>query len=302
MRTLVLQTVVAGVPLLLGALGVLISSRAGVLNIAVEGLMLSGSFIAAWVGHSLGNTVGIGAAVVTGGLLGLALGWVMVVTRADQVVVGVAFNLVALGLTSYALETITNTSQNAFSIGQPAATAIPGLSKIPGFGAIFDVQWIAYVAYVLVPITAFALFRTGLGTRFRACGEFAEGARAVGIDVVKTRLVAMTISGMLSGLAGAWLVMGDVGVFTRNLTNGRGYIAFVIVILARYRPVAALVGAAAFGLAQALTFYLQLHGVHIPSQFVLSTPYVFTLVALVIAGRRIGRPPAEEGRPLQITR
>jgi simple sugar transport system permease protein len=94
--------------------------------------------------------------------------------------------------------------------------------------------------------------------------------------------------------------MGDVGVFTSNITNGRGYIGFVIVILARYRPVASLICAAGFGLAQALTFYLQLHGVHIPSQFVLATPYVVTLLAIILAGRRIGRPPAEEGRPLPI--
>ena len=264
--------------------------------------MLSGAFFAGWVGHSSGNTMGVVVAVASGAVLGLVLGWIMVLTRADQVVVGVAFNLVALGLTSYALESITNKSPQAFSIGEPVATAIPGLSKLPVLGPIFDVNWIAYVAYILVPITAFVLFRTGLGARLRACGEYAEGARAVGIDVVKTRLVAMTISGMLSGLAGAWLVMGDVGVFTRNLSNGRGYIAFVIVILARYRPVAALVGAAAFGLAQALTFYLQLHGVNIPPQFVLATPYIFTLLALVLAGRRIGRPPAEEGRPLHVAR
>jgi len=105
MRTLVLQTVVAAVPLLLAALGVLISSRAGVLNIAVEGLMLSGAFFAAWIGHSSGNTLGVVAAIASGATLGLVLGWIMVVTRADQVVVGIAFNLVALGLTSYALET-----------------------------------------------------------------------------------------------------------------------------------------------------------------------------------------------------
>jgi simple sugar transport system permease protein len=301
MRTLVLQSAVAGVPLLLGALGVLISSRAGVLNIAVEGFMLSGAFLAAWVGHAVSNGAGIAAAILGVGLLGLAVGWVMVVTRADQVVVGVAFNLLALGFTSYALEAITTKSPDALNIGQPVVTAIPGLSKIPGFGVLFDLNWIAYLAYVLVPVTAFILFRTGLGTRFRACGEYAQGARAVGINVVRTRLVAMTISGMLAGVAGAWLVMGDVGVFTRNLTNGRGYIAFVIVILARYRPVAALLAAAGFGLAQALTFYLQLHGVHIPSQFVLATPYIVTLVAIVLAGRRIGRPPAEEGRPLEVT-
>jgi general nucleoside transport system permease protein len=300
-QTIVQTAVVAGVPLLLAALAVLVASRAGVMNIGVEGLMLAGAFFAAWVGHASSNGLGVAAAVVLGGLLGVTLGWVMVVTRADQVVVGVAFNLLALGFTSYALTTITQTDQHAFNVGQAATLPIPLLSKIPWFGVIFHVNWIAYVAYLLVPITAFVLFRTGLGARFRACGEYAEGARAVGIRVVPVRLVAMTVSGMLAGLAGAWLVMGDVGVFTENLSNGRGYIGFVIVILARYRPVGSLVAAAGFGLAQALTFYLQLHGVHIPSQFVLATPYVVTLLAIVLAGKRIGRPPAEEGRPLAVT-
>lgn len=302
MQAVILSAVVAGVPLLLGALAVLVASRSGVLNIAVEGLMLAGAFIAAWVGHSVAAGAGVAAAVLGGGLLGLAVGWIMVVTRADQVVVGVAFNLVMLGLTNYALDIITQNSPNALSVGQAVTSPIPGLSKIPWFGVIFNVNWIAYLAYALVPITAFTLFHTGLGTRFRACGEYAEGARAVGIKVIPVRLAAMTVSGMLAALGGAWLVTGDVGVFSSNLTNGRGYIAFVIVILARYRPLGALVGAAGFGLAQALTFYLQLHGVHIPSQFVLATPYVVTLVAIVIAGRRIGRPPAEEGRPLPVNR
>lgn len=301
MQTVIQTAVVAGVPLLLAALGVLISSRAGVLNIAVEGLMLGGAFMAAWVGHAASNPVGILAAVVVGALLGLTAGWIMVVTRADQVVVGVALNLVMLGFTNYALDILTNNNPKALSVGQPPTLAIPGLSKIPWFGPIFNQQWIAYAAYALVPIISFVLFRTGLGARFRACGEYAEGARAVGIKVVRVRLIAMTISGMLAGLAGAWLVMGDVGVFTSNITNGRGYIGFVIVILARYRPVASLVCAAGFGLAQALTFYLQLHGVHIPSQFVLATPYVVTLLAIILAGKRIGRPPAEEGRPLPIS-
>jgi ABC-type uncharacterized transport system permease subunit len=302
METVINSAVVASIPLLLGALAVLIASRAGVLNIAVEGMMLLGAFVTAWVAASHASVLGFGAAVVSVGLISAALGWVMVVMRADQVVVGVAFNILVLGMTTYGFELITKDSPKGLDVGQPATQAIPLLSDIPWFGPIFDTNWIGYLAFALVPVVAYVVFRTGVGTRLRACGEYAEGARAVGIDVIRTRLVAMGVSGMLAAAAGAFLVLGDVGVFRRNITGGRGYIAFVIVILARYRPVGALVAALGFGLAQALTFYLQLQGVHIPSQFVLATPYVVTLLAIVLLGRRIGRPPAEEGRPLQLSR
>ncbi|MEA2367120.1 MAG: ral nucleoside transport system permease protein [Thermoleophilaceae bacterium] len=302
METIVQSASIAGVPLLLGALAVLVASRAGVLNLAVEGLMLVGAFVGAAVAAAaLGDGLAFAAALAAGGIVGLGLGWVMVVARADQVVVGVAFNILMLGLTGYAFGVITSDSRDALNPGQPVRASIPGLSEIPGIGPLFDMHWIAYVAFVLVPIISFVLFRTGLGARLRACGEYAEGARAVGIDVIRTRLYAMVVSGMLSSAAGAFLVLGDIGLFRRNLTGGRGYIAFVIVILARYHPVGALLAAAAFGLAQALTFYLQLQGIDIPSQFILATPYVVTLLAIILLGRRIGQPPAEEGRPLRTT-
>lgn len=302
METVIDSAAVASIPLLLAALAVLIASRAGVLNIAVEGMMLFGAFLAAWVGASVASTAGFGVAVVAGAITGVAIGWVMVVMRADQVVVGVAYNILLLGLTTYGFELITQDSPKALDVGQPATLAIPGLSDLPWFGPVFDMNWIAYLAFILVPVIAYVVFRTGLGARLRACGEYAEGARAVGINVIRVRLLAMAVSGMLAAAAGSFLVLGDVGVFRRNISGGRGYIGFVIIILARYRPVGALVAALGFGLAQALTFYLQLKGIHIPSQFVLATPYVVTLLAIVVLGRRIGRPPAEEGRPLYLSR
>lgn len=302
METVIQSTAAAGVPLLLAALAVLIASRAGVLNLAAEGLMLGGAFVAAWVGASAGAGAGFGISLLVGAFAALFLGWIMVNLRADQVVVGVAFNILALGLTSYGFGIVTAGSEGALNVGQPSRIAIPLLSDIPWFGTLFDVHWIAYLAYVLVPVTAYVLFRTGLGTRLRACGEYAQGARAAGIGVVRMRLLAMLVSGVLAAAAGAFLVLGDIGQFRPDISGGRGYIAFVIVIIARYRPVAALVAAAGFGLAQALTFYLQLKGVNIPSQFILATPYVVTLLALVLLGRRIGQPPAEEGRPLVFSR
>lgn len=302
METVISTAATAAVPLLLASLAVLVASRAGVLNLAAEGLMLGGAFLAAWVAASSGAGLAFVVVVIAGVVTGLVLGALMVVMRADQVVTGVAYNIMVLGFTGYAAGVITQHSRNALDIGEPTTLTIPLLSKIPVVGVLFEMNWIAYLAVALVPALAYILFKTGLGARLRACGEYSDGARAVGIDVIRMRIFAMGVSGALASLSGAFIVLGDLGFFRRNLSGGRGYIAFVIVILARYRPVASLVAAVGFGLAQALTFYLQLKGLKIPSQFILATPYVVTLAAIVLLGKRLGQPPAEEGRPLRMSR
>jgi general nucleoside transport system permease protein len=302
MQTLIQSAGTNAIPLLLAALAVLISSRAGVLNIGVEGLMLGGGFMAGWVGAGHGAGAGFAAAVGAGLVAALILAWLMVILRADQVVLGIAFNILVLGLTSYAFGIITSRNPDGMTVGQAGSLKIPGLGDIPYVGVLFDMQPIAYLAYALVPVTWFVLFRTGFGVRLRACGEYVEGAHAVGVDIVRVRLLATAVSGMVAAAGGAFLVLGDVGLFRQNMSGGRGYIAFVIVILARYRPLGALLGAAGFGLAQASTFYLQLHGVKIPPELIGATPYVATMLAIILLGRRIGHPPAEEGRPLYLSR
>ncbi len=302
MQTLIQSADTNAMPLLLAALAVLISSRAGVLNIGVEGLMLAGAFFAGWVGSAYGGGIAFAAVAGAGLVIGLILGWLMIILRADQVVLGIAFNILVLGLTSYAFGIITTSNQEGMSVGQPGSLKIPGLGDIPYAGILFDMQPITYLAYALVPVTWFVLFKTGFGVRLRACGEYVEGAHAVGVDVVRVRLLAIAVSSMVAAMGGAYLVLGDVGLFRQNMSGGRGYIAFVVVILARYQPLGALLGAAGFGLAQALTFYLQLHGVKIPPELIAATPYVATLLAVALLGRRIGRPPTEEGRPLYLSR
>jgi general nucleoside transport system permease protein len=302
METVVQTAAIAAVPLLLGALGVLIASRAGVLFLGAEAVMLIAAFLTAWVTTLVGMGAGLLAALVAGALFSLGLGWIMVVMRADQVVVSIAANILALGMTSYAAGIITADDREALNVGQPSKQAVPLLSDIAVVGPLFDQNWITYVAYILVPVAAYLLFKTGLGTRLRASGEFAEGASAAGINVIRVRILAMGVAGLLGALAGAFMVIGDVGVFQRDISGGRGYIAFVICIIARYHPVGALLGALGFGLAQGFTFYLQLQGIDIPRQFILATPYVVTLLALILLGARAGRPPAEEGRPLRISR
>ena len=302
METLIQSAGTNAIPLLFGALAVMIASRSGVLNIGVEGQMLGGAFIAGWVGAKYGAGAGLLAAVGLALVVGLLLGWLMIFLRADQVVLGIAFNILTLGLTSYAFGIITASNPDGMTVGQPGSFAIPGLSDIPYAGVLFDMQPIAYIGYMLVPLTWFVLFRTGFGVRLRACGEYVEGAHAIGVNIAGMRMLATGVSSMIAAAGGAFLVLGDVGLFRQNMSGGRGYIAFVIVILAQYRPLGALLGAAGFGLAQALTFYLQLHGVKIPPELIGATPYVATLLAIVVLGRRIGHPPAEEGRPLYLAR
>jgi len=299
---IIAASVLAAVPFLLAALGGIIAERAGVLNIGLEGLMLSAALVAAWAAASADTEVaGVMAAVGLGLALGLLLGGIMVALRGDQVVVGIAFNILALGLTSYALDVITGRGGlQALSVPSGSVTVrIPGLADIPWIGALFDQHYLAYVAYILVPTIFYLLFRTGLGTRLRACGEFAEGAKATGINVMRWRILAMGASGVLAALAGAYLVLGDIRLFQQNMSGGRGYIALAVIILGRWTPFGALGAAVLFGASVAISFEVQARGIGIPSQVVIAMPYIITLIAIAIAGKR-ARPPAEEGKRLQL--
>jgi simple sugar transport system permease protein len=299
MSEIIQSTLLAGTPLVLGAIAGIISERAGVLNIAIEGLMLAAAFITGWVGAGSSQVVGALAGVAVGLLFGLALGYTMVALRGDQVVIGIAFNIFVLGLTSYAYETLSKGHLNAFDTGEASQIAIPGLEKIPVVGVVFDQNWITYLMYLLIPATYIVLFRSGLGVRLRACGEFAEGASATGVNVARTRILAMGVSGMVAAAAGAFLVIGDIGEFHENMTAGIGYIALTIVILGRWKPLGALIAGVLFGLAEAIGNYVQARGAHIPPQVIFALPYILGLVAVAVFGRRV-RPPAEDGRPLRL--
>jgi general nucleoside transport system permease protein len=303
-ETFINSMVVLATPLLLAAIAGLIAERTGVLNIALEGLILGGAFISAWVagGHGsvfLGLVVTLVAGLVAGGVYAL----VVVYMRADQVAVGIAFNLVALGLTSYAFDLITKAhGQSALQTGKMATISIPGLSSIPWIGPIFDQPWLTFVAYPLGPIVWFVLFRTGLGIRARACGEYSEGAQAAGLNVKRWRLGATALSGAIAGAAGAYLVLADTHGFIINMSSGKGYIALAVIILGRWNPIGAIAAAALFGGAQALDFQLQtgsILGLHPPVALIETLPYVVTVVAVAIVGRRV-TGPAEDGKPLTL--
>lgn len=286
-------------PLLLAALGGALSERSGVLNIGLEGMMLAGAFFATagavWSGDLW---TGVVLGILAGALLGAVLGVFAVSLYADQITTGIVLNIFALGLTSFLLRVF-------FGVGGAGKTQtppfdvipIPYLSDLPVAGPIlFRHILLVYLAVFLVAVLTYLIFRTPLGLSIRATGEFAKAADMMGIPVAGIRYACVIGSGALAGLAGAFLSLGHVHVFVDNITQGKGYIALAVVILGRWRPVGALIGALIFGGAEALQFRVHTLKVPIPEQVPVMLPYVLTIIALVGSMKKT-RPPAEDGIP-----
>lgn len=302
------STIRAATPLILAALGGIFSERSGVVNIALEGIMLIGAFFAmliSYYGAQLGWSPltsalsGMVGAMIFGFLISMIHAVVSIRFRADQVVSGVAINILALGLTGFLLQLIFNTSGNSPSVPNLAAAPIPVLSGIPVLGDIFFNQPpIVYLAMIAVPISSFVLFKTPLGLRMRSVGEHPKAADTMGINVFKLRYLGVGVSGILAGLGGAYLSIGQLNIFTENMTNGRGFIALAAVIFGKWNPWGALGACLLFGFADAIQISLQNAGVNIPSDFLLMLPYILTLVALAgFIGR--SNPPAASGVPYE---
>ncbi len=302
------STIRAATPLMLAALGGIFSERSGIVNIALEGIMLVGAFFAMMVsyfGAQMGlpplvsAAAGLMGAVVFGFLISMIHAVVSIRFQANQVVSGVAINILALGLTGFLLQFIFKTSGNSPSVPNLPAMPIPLLSKIPVLGDIFFNQSpIVYIALLAVPISAFVLFRTPLGLRLRSVGEHPKAADTMGINIFKLRYLGVGLSGILGGLGGAYLSIGQLNIFTEGMTNGRGYIALAAVIFGKWNPWGALGACLLFGLADAIQISLQNAGVNIPSDFLLMLPYILTLIALAgFIGR--SNPPAAAGVPYE---
>jgi len=295
---LVLSSLRSGTPLMLAALGGLIAWRAGVINIGLEGFMLVGALGATlgtvWTGQvAVGILLGVVAAAAAGGLLGLAI----VVRGADQIVTGIAFNIAALGLTSYLAAVVsTHLGLNALSTPLVRNVSIPYLRDIPWVGNIvFDQSPFTYGAVALALALVYVLYNTGLGLAIRAAGEHARAADTAGLPVLAIRFWCFVASAVCAGLGGAFLSVGYLATFVDNLTAGQGYIALAIIILGQWRPLGTLLAALMFGFAQALQIRWQVVHIPFPVQVVLALPYLLTLVVVVTVGRAKG--PAEEGRP-----
>jgi simple sugar transport system permease protein len=291
-------TLESGVLLLLPALGGVISERSGVVNIAMEGMMLIGAFAAIVGVNAFGNPwVATVVAMLAGGLLALIHAVVSIYFRANQIISGVAINIFALGITAFLDSKLTN-FQGFTPIKGPEQLPylqIPLLYKIPFIGPIFFEQnIIVYVGLVLLVAVNFMLFRTRLGLRIRSVGEHPQAADTAGINVYTIRYGCVIASGLLSGLAGAFLSIGIVNVFNPGMTEGRGYIALAAMIFGKWTPYGAFVACLIFGLGSAIV--ADNSTLHVSRDLLGMLPYILTL--LVLAGL-VGRstPPAADGQP-----
>lgn len=294
------STLQFGALLLLPALGGVISERSGVVNIAMEGMMLTGAYAAvmtALATHSvLGGVLG---AIIAGGLMALVHAIVSINFKANQIVSGIAINIAALGLTNYLLF-IQTAGQGVPSLTNALRLPILSLGplvSIPFLGPIlFQQNAIFYVAILILAGIQFLLFRTNIGLRIRAVGEHPQAADTAGVNVRLVRYCCVIGSGFLSGLAGAFLSLGIAGIFNSNMTAGAGFIALAAMVFGKYKPWNTAGACLIFGLGEALSVRLQDTGV---SPNLLSTlPYVLTLIALVgLVGRTI--PPAADGIPYE---
>ncbi len=287
-----------GVPLALAALGETITERSGVINIGLEGSLISGALGAA-LGALAFDSPTMG--VLVGGCAGLAVSAVfatfVVGLNTDQIITGTAITLGGLGLTGAVYQARFGVTGTALTLPTLGPVSVPVLSEIPVLGAAFFHQApTAYVAYVLAPVLWVFLFRTEWGLELRAVGEGPSSAEAAGVRVRWLRLVATLFGGLLAGVAGAHLALAHAGTFAENMSAGRGFIAIAVVVLGRWNPVWVLVAALFFGAASALQFFLQALGMDVPYQLFLALPYLLSLAALAgWAGR--ARAPAALALP-----
>jgi len=289
--------------LLLPALGGVISERSGVVNIAMEGMMLVGAYAGVAITVTTHSVwLGLLGAILCGGLLSLIHAIVSINFKADQIISGLAINIVALGLTNYLIFVQTPNGQGfpqlAANLRLPALSWGP-LANLPFVGPVlFQQNILFYLSIVILLAIHFLLFRTNIGLRIRAVGEHPQAADTAGVNVRLVRYWCVVGSGLLSGLAGAFLSLGIVGIFITNMTDGRGYIALAAVIFGKYTPLGAAGACLIFGLGEALSFSSPLQQAGIDPNLIATIPYILTVIALVgLVGRTV--IPAADGLPYE---
>ena len=283
-------TVRTATPLALAALGELVTERAGILNLGLEGAILAGAF-GAVVGAQHGAAAGYATAIAAGILMAGILGIFVVRWGANQIVAGTAVTLLAIGLTGTIYRAYFGSEGAGLSIPPSRALAVPGLSEIPVIGrAVFAAPAVTYLAWLLVPVLWWWLARTHAGLALRAVGESPDAAVAAGIRTARVQMLAVLFGGGMGGLAGASLVLVQSGTFAEGMSAGRGFIAIAIVVLGRWHPGGVGLAALLFGAASALQYLFQAMALGVPYQLFLALPYFLALVALARLGRRARAP------------
>ncbi len=295
---LVQQSFVPAIPLIFGALSGCMCERSGVINIAIEGQLLTGAFFGALVASIAGSVwLGLIAGSLTAALVGLLLAVFAITFLVDQIILGVVLNVLALGLTGFLYDRLMVTNSNLNQGFTFSNVKIPLLGDIPIIGPIFfDASIFLYIAYVLIFVIQVGLFSTRWGLRVRAVGEHPTAADTVGIRVLWTRYRNVVLGGAVAGIGGAFLTVGSVGFFTKDISSGFGFIALAAMIFGRWTPLGAVAAALLFGVSDGLAIVLSSLNPQIPSNFLLMIPYLATIVAVVGVVGKV-RAPAADGKP-----
>ncbi len=291
------STVILSVPVTLGALTGIMCERVAIINIGIEGQLLASAFAGTILGSAFGLWAGVAGALVVGALLGAVLAWLAIRFRVDQIIAGVVINIFALGLTSFLATRVLAEAQDLNAAPQFPTIRIPILADIPLLGSMFfNHNFFIYATFLLVVLLHLGLFYTRWGLRSRSVGEHPRAADTVGIDVFRTRYRNVILGGFIAGFGGAFLSLTQVSRFEENMTAGIGFIGLAAMIFGRWMPFGALAAGLVFGFARALQQKLGILATPIPSEFLLMSPYLVTIIVVAgLVGRAI--PPAADGQP-----
>lgn len=300
-------TLLFATPFLFASLGEVFAQRSGVLNLGVEGIMLMGAFFAIFVvsdkGLALSPWAGVLAALIVGGLMGLAMAFVSVTLKAQQGISGIGFTLFGQGMSSLLFKVLAG---GVITVRGFQPITIPVLSGLPFFGtALFQHNILVYIAFALVPISVWVLNRTNFGLQVRAVGQNPAAADSVGVSVARVRYITVTLGGMMAGLAGASLSIAITNVFQENMTAGAGFIAVALVYFGAWSPWRVMGGALLFSAASILQNFVQIFNslrgvtINIPPNLLIMVPYVLIIVVLIFARERKRVEPAALTKPFE---
>jgi general nucleoside transport system permease protein len=292
------STIQRAVPIVFGALSGILCERSGVINIAIEGMLLSGAFVSAVVGSVTENPwIGIVVAVATGIILAGLLAILAIRYLVDQIVAGFVINILAVGLTSFLSVRWLQANPELNTPPRLGVTPIPILSEIPILGPIlFNHSIFVYLMFILVVVIHIGLFSTRWGLRVRAVGEHPEAADTVGINVLRIRYTNVLLGGAVAGLGGAYFTIGSTGGFEREMTAGKGFIGLAAMIFGGWNPIGGFLAGLVFGFADAIQSRVAILAIPIPSEFLLMVPYIATIIVVAGLVGRV-RAPAADGKP-----
>lgn len=299
--TVILGILASGIrlatPYLFASIGEAYSQRSGVLNLGVEGQMLLGAFFAFYIAKLTENLwLGVLAGMGAGALMGLAMAFVSIHLHAQQGISGIGFYLFGLGLSTLLFQLLVGTVETVSGFPR---IEIPFLSDIPYVGSIFFNQNIlVYIAFLLVPISAYVLNHTTLGLKIRAVGQNPEAADSLGVSVARVRYFTVIFGGTMSGLAGASLSIALLNVFQQGMTAGQGFIAVALVYFGAWRPWGVLAGALLFSFVNGLQLWIQVLGIPIAPEFAVMMPYILTILVLALSVSKV-RAPAALTKPFE---